>query len=484
MATGRTERLLRESGIPVLAVAQVTGTEEMLEGRVKTLHPAIHAGILARRDHPEDMTELGRLGFAPIDLVCCNLYPFANVVAGGGVEAEALAAIDIGGPTLLRAAAKNFASVLVVSSPGQYPEVLQGLRQGGPGSELRRRLAHDAFRLVSEYDRRIADYLAPGALEEGGCPTELSLSARLVAPLRYGENPHQSGGLYQTGYPPRALAQLHQVQGDPLSYINWLDLDAARALAYSLPVPAAVIVKHANPCGVALGSDPAKAFAAAYECDPRSAYGGIVALNCELDEEAAKSIAGHFLEVLVVPKLGRGAGDRLQTRPRLRVLEDPGGVHSRPERSEVEVRSVDGGLLAQTPDWGLDDEAAFQVTSGRQPTDREWSQLRLAWAVCRAVRSNAIVLCRDDRAMGIGAGQMSRVEAVELAVRRAGEQAQGSVLASDAFFPMADGLEVAAEAGVSAAIHPGGSKRDPEVIAAADRHGMALVATGRRHFRH
>lgn len=483
IATGGTERALVEAGFPVTPVSAVTGVEEMLGGRVKTLHPAIHAGILARRDNPEDMATLARLGYQPIDMVVVNLYPFAQVVGAGAPEAQAVEAIDIGGPTLLRAAAKNFGSVGVVSSPDQYEWVLSELDAGGLSSASRRRLAAEVFELVSAYDSLVAAYLGQGLpAGERAWPSHLTLSGQLRQALRYGENPHQPGALYQTGFRPTGLAGAALRQGGELSYTNWLDADAAWRLVQGLDGPAGVVVKHTNPCGVAVADTITQAFNLAYDCDPRSAYGGIVALNRPLDEDVAAALAQHFLELVVVPDVAPAAIERLAQRPRMRVLQvgeataDPGDV--------LEVRSVDGGLLVQVKDRPVDDEADFQVVSKRIPTEAEWQQLRLAWRIVRAVKSNAIVLCRENQAVGIGAGQMSRVEAVELAVSRAGDRVRGSVLASDAYFPMADGLEIAAGAGVSAAIHPGGSKRDAEVLAAADAAGMALVATGRRHFRH
>ncbi|MGH7643336.1 MAG: bifunctional phosphoribosylaminoimidazolecarboxamide formyltransferase/IMP cyclohydrolase [Candidatus Dormibacteria bacterium] len=483
IATGGTEQALRAAGLPVTPVATVTGVEEMLEGRVKTLHPAIHAGILARRDRPDDLATLARLGFQPIDLVVVNLYPFAKVVAGGAAAPTVLEAIDIGGPTLLRAAAKNFASVGVVSSPDQYQWVLAEMAAGGLSPDSRQRLAAAAFQLVSSYDALVADYLAQAAgPTQTGWPTHLALGGLLRQPLRYGENPHQPGALYQTGTQPSGLATAAQLQGGELSYTNWLDADAAWRLVRGLDGVAAVVVKHTNPCGAAVAPTAATAFQHAYDCDPRSAYGGIVALNSTLDEEVAGELAKHFLELVIAPAATPAALALLKGRTRLRVLtaslpdsENPG---------TLEVRSVDGGLLVQRPDPARDEDGEFQVVSQRQPTEVEWRQLHLAWRIVRAVKSNAIVLCRDDRAVGIGAGQMSRVEAVELAVSRAGDLAQGTVLASDAYFPMPDGLEIAARAGVTAAIHPGGSVRDPQVLAAAEAAGMALVATGRRHFRH
>ncbi|HEY6538657.1 MAG TPA: bifunctional phosphoribosylaminoimidazolecarboxamide formyltransferase/IMP cyclohydrolase [Candidatus Dormibacteraeota bacterium] len=478
IATGGTERFLREAGIAVTPIAAVTGVEEMLGGRVKTLHPAIHGGILARRDHPEDLAALAEMGYRPIDLVVVNLYPFAKVVAAPeSPETSVLEAIDIGGPTLLRAAAKNFASVGVVSSPTQYGKVLAELEGGGLSPATRRRLAAEVFQLVSAYDSLVATYLS-----QGDWPSRLAISGELRERLRYGENPHQQGALYQTGPTPTGLAAAVLHQGTELSYTNWLDADAAWRLVQGIEEVAAVVVKHTNPCGVAVAPTVAEALERAYDCDPRSAYGGVIALNRLLDEEVAAVLSRHFLELVVAPGATPGALLALRPRPRLRVLTVP--VPGNLGSGSLEVRSVDGGLLVQERDPASDEAPDLQVRSRRQPTVAEWRQLGLAWSIVRAVKSNAIVLCRDDQAVGIGAGQMSRVEAVELAVGRAAGRARGAVLASDAFFPMADGLEVAIRAGVTAAIHPGGSKRDGEVLSAADAAGLAVVATGRRHFRH
>jgi phosphoribosylaminoimidazolecarboxamide formyltransferase/IMP cyclohydrolase len=483
VATGGTERALREAGLPVISVASVTGLEELLEGRVKTLHPAIHAGILARRDRPRDMATLVRHGYQPIDLVVVNLYPFAQVVAGGAADGAALEAIDIGGPTILRAAAKNFASVGVVSSPSQYAQVLAELESGGLSLESRRRLAVEAFQLVSAYDALIAGYLSGSPdPSQDGWPSHLAMAGELRQSLRYGENPHQPGALYLVGPRPSGLAAAFQLQGSDLSYTNWLDADAAWRLVSGLEGTAAVVVKHTNPCGVARAATAAEAFQRAFACDPRSAYGGIVAINRALDAEVAAALSKHFLEVVVAPGIRAAAHAVLAKRPRMRVLDV--GHKSSAHTADLELRSVDGGLLVQLQDPPSDDESLFQVTSKRTPSKDELRQLRLAWRIVRAVKSNAIVLCKEDQAVGIGAGQMSRVEAVELAVSRAGARAKGSVLASDAFFPMPDGLEVAARAGVSAAIHPGGSRRDAEVLAVADASGMAVIVTGMRHFRH
>ncbi|MHB1575370.1 MAG: bifunctional phosphoribosylaminoimidazolecarboxamide formyltransferase/IMP cyclohydrolase [Candidatus Dormibacteria bacterium] len=482
VATGGTEQVLRAAGLAVTPLSELTGMAEMLDGRVKTLHPAIHAGILARRDDADHMAQLVERGFTPIDMVVVNLYPFSEVVAAGGTLEQAVEAIDIGGPTLLRAAAKNWRHVAAVSSCDQYQAVLTELEGGALTEAFLAQLAVDVFRLTSAYDALIAEHLgAQLGAASSAAPEHMAISGRLRSSLRYGENPHQRASLYTVGPAAWGLAGAEQLQGGELSYTNWLDADSAWRLVSRLPGPGAVVIKHTNPCGAAIGATQAAAFQSAYSCDPRSAYGGVVGINRPLDEETAAAIARHFLELVVAPAITAEGAARLAPRTKLRVLRVPEAPGPRTAR---EVRSVDGGVLVQDSDPGDDDPAQFQVVSQRQPTPAEWEQLRLAWLLVAGVKSNAIVLCREGMAVGIGAGQMSRVEAIQLAIDRAGDRASGSCLASDAFFPMADNLELAAEGGITAAIHPGGSIRDQEVVAVADREGMALVATGRRHFRH
>ena len=491
IATGGTHQVLTGAGLAVTPVATVTGVPEFLGGRVKTLHPAIHGGILSRRGHPEDEAEMRALGLAPIDLVCVNLYPFAATVAAGADAAAVIEAIDIGGPTLLRAAAKNHAHVAALSHPRQYPLVIEALAEGGelPPSLLRQ-LAAAAFAHTAAYDAAVAAVLsAPGPPQAGADPAEAwpgdwAVGGPRISGLRYGENPHQAGALYRLGPVAGGVAAAAQVQGPPLSFTNWLDSDAAFGAVREWPEPLAAVVKHTTPCGMAAGADLAAAIRAARDCDPRSAYGGIVGVNRPLDAPAARALAESFLHAVVAPGVTPDALPILAERPGLRVLVVPPPGPEAAAAAALDVRAVDGGLLVQTADRGLDDPQTWTIASRRRPTEAEWVALQLAWFAVRPVRSNAIVLVRDGAAVGIGAGQMSRVEAVELAVQRAGDRARGSVLASDAFFPMPDGLEVAVRAGVTAAIHPGGSKADAAVLAAADAAGVALVLTGRRHFRH
>ena len=485
ISSGGTAQVLDEAGVPVIPVEKVTGVPVLLDGRVKTLHPSIHAGILADRRNPAHLAQLAEQGIAPIDLVVCNLYPFEQTVAAqsrepldsaNAQEAEdaALENIDIGGPAMVRAAAKNWPSVAVVVEPRGYPEVIEELRAtGAVSAERRRALAHEAFGHTAAYDAAVADYLADGAAFG---PT-LTLPARKLVDLRYGENPHQAAAFYRTG-PPAGLAAAEQLHGKELSYNNLLDADAAWRLVEELEAPAAVIVKHSNPCGVAHAPTLAEAYARALACDETSAFGGIVALNAPCDGPTADHISAIFTEVVVAPQFTAEALEALTVKKSLRLLQVPECLPLEPD-----VRRVAGGLLVQAPDGPDRAESARPVTR-RLPSDAEWADLRLAWIVVKHVKSNAIALVKDGAAVGIGAGQMSRVEAVELAARRAGSTASGAALASDAFFPFRDGLDAAAAAGATSVIQPGGSVRDDEVIACADEHGIAMVLTGRRHFRH
>ncbi|MGH2538259.1 MAG: bifunctional phosphoribosylaminoimidazolecarboxamide formyltransferase/IMP cyclohydrolase [Candidatus Promineifilaceae bacterium] len=486
IASGGTAGALRAAGLEPLDVSAVTGAAEMLAGRVKTLHPAVHAGILARAT-AADSAELAAQGVAPIDLVVCNLYPFQATAARPGVSpAEAVEQIDIGGVALLRAGAKNFERVTAVCDPADYPAVLAELAEGGATRpEMRRRLAAKAFAHTRDYDMAIAGYLngqnQAEAAPEGALPARLELDLRLAQPLRYGENPHQAAGLYAAD-PAAGPLGGQLLQGKPLSYNNLLDLDAAWRAAESFSRPAVIIVKHLSPCGMALGERPAAAFPLALASDPVSAFGGVMAANrpLELDFCQALAAAELFVEAVVAPGFSPEAAEwfgRHKKNCRLLALAEPAPAG-------LELRSVRAGYLAQTPDQGDPAEAEWRVAGRREPSPAEWRALRFAWRAGQHVKSNAIVLAAGEATVGIGGGLPSRVDAVRLAAAKAGPRAQGAVLASDAFFPFADGVEAAAAAGVTAVVEPGGSVRDDEVIAAADRLGLALVFTGARHFRH
>ena len=480
IATGGTAKALTEAGVAVVQVSEVTGAPEMLDGRVKTLHPGVHAGILARRDNPDHMAQLEKHGFRPIDIVVVNLYPFAETVASGADADTVVENIDIGGPTMIRAAAKNSDAVAVVVSPSQYDAVLAEVRDHGDVTPAtRRRLAAEAFAHVAAYDTAVAAWLRD-ELPQEAMPASLTIGGDRLHELRYGENPHQRGALYDIPGAQGGVAHSRQLQGPALSFTNWLDTDAAWGLVTEFDEPAAAVIKHTNPCGFATGKDALDAYRRAYECDPRSAYGGIVALNRPLDLQTAEELAKTFLEVVICPQIADDAAQRLARKERLRVL-----VRERPScAAALDVRSIDGGLLVQTADRVGVDRAEMRVSTRRQPSDAEWSDMLIAWRVCRHVKSNAIVIVRDGMAIGVGAGQMSRVEAAELAVARAGERIEGAVAASDAFFPMPDGVETLGRAGVRAVIQPGGSKKDDDVVAAADSLDVAMVMAGERHFRH
>ncbi len=474
VSSGGTAAALAEAGVAVKKVADVTGAPEILGGRVKTLHPKIHGGILADRRKPEHLKELEEQGIGPIDLVVCNLYPFARTVAHPSVtEDDAVEQIDIGGPAMVRAAAKNFLSVAVVVDPGRYAAIIDELAANGDISEeTRRHLAREAFAHTACYDAAISSYFA----SKGDFPQSLLLAGEKVADLRYGENPHQSAAFYQTS--AAGLATAEQLHGKELSYNNLLDTDAAWKLVLDLDETAVAIIKHSNPCGVATAASPAEAYGLALACDRTSAFGGIVALNRRCDDATAQQIAQVFTEVVIAPGFEDAALDTLRQKKNLRLLQ-ASPIH----RPEFDVRRVSGGLLVQSPD-GRDAATEAEVVTETQPTEAQWRDLRFAWVVAKHVKSNAIVLASDGVAVGVGAGQMSRVESTELAARRAGDRAKDTACASDAFFPFRDGLDAAVAAGATAVIQPGGSVRDDEVIAAANEHGIPMVFTGRRHFRH
>jgi phosphoribosylaminoimidazolecarboxamide formyltransferase/IMP cyclohydrolase len=489
-STGGTQRALEQAGVPTRPVSDLTGFPVILGGRVKTLHPAIHAGILARRDVSADQDELAQHNLGLIDLVAVNLYPFAETVSQSGVTLEtAVEQIDIGGPTMLRAAAKNLAAVLPLCDPADYAAALDALRKpGGAEPAFRRRLAAKAFRHTAVYDALIAAYLSTG---EESWPDELPLGLRKVQELRYGENPQQGAAFYsmiQPAHRASGLVAARQLQGKELSYNNLLDADAAWAVVSGLDPAAVAIIKHTNPCGLAIAADPLTAYDLALAGDPVAAFGGIVAVNVPVDGALAAKLIDRFYEILLAPEFSPAALETLAARPSLRVLTLP-----RASAVDPTWRSVEGGMLIQEADRVDDAEVTEgRVVTRRAPSDEEWGALRFAWRAVRHVRSNAIVLAQAMAAppslaialVGMGAGQPSRVAAVELAAQRAGNRASGSALASDAFFPKPDGVEVAARAGVRAIVQPGGSQGDAEVIAVANAFDLAMVFTGTRHFLH
>jgi phosphoribosylaminoimidazolecarboxamide formyltransferase/IMP cyclohydrolase len=485
VSTGGTLRAVEAAGVPVLAVAEVTGSPEILDGRVKTLHPAIHGGLLARRDDPAHLASLAAHDIAPIDLVAVNLYPFAQTIAAPDVTlTDALEQIDIGGPTMIRAAAKNFPDVIVLTNPADYRPVLDALRTATVTLTDRRRLAARAFAHVAAYDAVVADYL-----RDDEFPIELAVAGDKVQDLRYGENPQQRAAAYRrrvAGVPrlPRlGVLDAVQLAGKELSFNNLLDADAAWSAATAFPEPTVAIVKHAIPCGLAGRDALAEAFSAALEGDPVSAFGGIVAANRQIDGETARQLAEVFFEVVIAPGFDDEARDALVRRKQLRLLDMP-APESDSGPPPWDLRLIGGGFLVQDADDAADDPAGWRVVTQAQPDAAAWNDLRFAWRAVRFVKSNAIVLARDRALVGVGSGQPNRLVSVRLATAAAGDRAQGAALASDAFFPFADGVEAALAAGVTAIIQPGGSVRDAEVIAAADAAGVSMVFTGIRHFRH
>lgn len=489
LSTGGTAKLLREAGLEVTEIGEYTGFPEMLDGRLKTLHPKVHGGILARRDDAAHMAQIEAAGIAPIDLVVVNLYPFAQTVAKPGCTLDqAIENIDIGGPTMVRAAAKNYRGVAVVTDPADYPRILEALRagEGALTEAMRFELAKKAFTHTARYDGAIANHLT--ALEPSGgrgeFPQRLQLAFDRVQALRYGENPHQPAAFYrEPDAPAGAIASYRQLQGKELSYNNLADADAAWECVKSLEGSACVIVKHANPCGVALGANAAEAYRKAFATDPVSSFGGIIAFNCPVDESAAQAVSQQFLELVIAPAFTPEALAAFSAKQNVRVLEVPLGAGA----AGYDFKRIGGGLLVQAFDRGRIDAAALKVVTRRAPSEAEVADLLFAWRVAKHVKSNAIVYCREGRTVGIGAGQMSRVDSARIAAfkaEQAGLAIAGSVVASDAFFPFRDGLDVLAQAGATAVIQPGGSVRDAEVIAAADEHGIAMVFTGLRHFRH
>ena len=481
ISTGGTARLLRESGIPVTDVSEVTGFPEMLDGRVKTMHPNVTGAILAMREKPAHMQALATHGIKPIDMVVVNLYAFEEVAARAGAGlAELIENIDIGGPTMIRSAAKNYQDVAVVVSPEDYAGIVAEIEAGGGLSmETKWRLARKAFRTTADYDRAISARLgqdAPVPDDAGPLPAVLDLDAAKIMDLRYGENPHQSAALY--GTPGAGIAGAAQLQGKELSYNNLVDLDAAWQLVNEFNSPVAAIIKHTNPCGCAAQSTLAASYRKALECDPVSAFGGVVGFNRTVDEETARECAKTFLEAIAAPEYTPEGLAVLGAKKNLRVMKVAAGGHW------LVVKTISGGFLAQTPDTAAFDRVSTQVKTVRTPSDAEWAALEFAWKVAKHVKSNAIVFARAGQTVGVGAGQMSRVDSVRIAAMKAVLPLAGTVVGSDAFFPFPDGVEEAAHHGATAVIQPGGSIRDAEVIAAADRLGLAMVFTGVRHFRH
>lgn len=478
ISTGGTKKALFETGVEAKGIAELTGFPEILDGRVKTLHPAIHGGILARRGVKSHMEQLAQSGIQTIDLVAVNLYPFIQTVSNGASLEKALENIDIGGPTLIRAAAKNFPDVIVVVDPADYHPVLEQLRRGGVGFETRKKLAQKAFQHVAVYDTAIAHYLEEG--EKGFVP-ELTIALRKIYDLRYGENPHQQAAFYVEELGERAgIASARQLGGKELSFNNIMDADAAWSVVSEFTQPAIAIIKHTNPCGLACHQELAEAYRRAYAAEPTSAFGGIVASNCPLGIEVAKEIGGTFYEIVIAPEFTEEALAVLRDKKGLRLLAM--GYVAAKVAPRWELRSVGGGFLLQTQD--LTAEEGWRTVSQREPTPDELRDIDFAWKAVKHVKSNAIVLAKDSMLLGVGSGQPSRVDSVAIALNKAGEQARRAVMASDAFFPFPDGVELAAKAGVAAIIQPGGSVRDEEVIAVANGNNMAMVFTGVRHFKH
>jgi phosphoribosylaminoimidazolecarboxamide formyltransferase/IMP cyclohydrolase len=488
LSTGGSAKALRDAGLPVTDVSAHTGFPEIMDGRVKTLVPQLHGGILARRDVPEHVAQMAEHHIAPIDMVVSNLYPFEATVARGASVEDCVENIDIGGPALTRAAAKNHDFVVILTDPAQYPDVIAALATGGTDLALRRRLAGAAYARTAAYDAAIAAWFAR---QDGGTPDRVTLSGALRQTLRYGENPHQTAAFYVTGTRP-GVATARQIQGKELSYNNLNDTDAAFETVAAFDPPTVVIVKHANPCGVASADSLSAAWDAALRCDPVSAFGGIIAVNRTLDAATAEQIARIFSEVIIAPDATPEAQAALARKKNLRLLLTgglPDAAHPEPA-----FRSIAGGFLLQSGDAGRVRPGDLKVVTRRAPTEAELADLIFAFRVCKHVKSNAIIYARNQATVGIGAGQMSRVDSARIAAWKAGEAARaaglaqsltvGSVVASDAFYPFADGLQASIDAGITASIQPGGSLRDPEVIAAADAAGIAMVFTGMRHFRH
>jgi phosphoribosylaminoimidazolecarboxamide formyltransferase/IMP cyclohydrolase len=491
VSTGGTRTALTAAGLPVTDVAEYTGFPEMMDGRLKTLHPKVHGGLLGRPDKPDDVAAMQAHGILPFELVVVNLYPFAETVAKPGVTvADAIEQIDIGGPSMVRSAAKNHAHVGIVTHPNQYERVLSELGRGPLTAEFRRQLAAAAFQLTAGYDRMIADYFASLThATNDPFPESLSLHFQRRSTLRYGENPHQRAAFYVEPHPsPASLAAAEVLHGKELSYNNLLDLDAAMQIAREFRQPAAVVIKHNNPCGCAVAEDLADAYIKADGGDPVSAFGSILGFNRPVDTDTADQLCvpGRFIEAIIAPDYTPEAFEMLTTMPKwktnVRLLRCAALLDPRPVGQEF--RRITGGLLVQDRDEDEDPRAEWKVVTARRPTPEEYADLEFAWLVCKHVKSNAVLFAKQGQVVGVGAGQMSRLDSAYIAAHKAGQRSQGGVCASDAFFPFRDGIDQIHQAGVTAVIQPGGSKRDEEVVAACDEFGMAMIFTGRRHFRH
>jgi phosphoribosylaminoimidazolecarboxamide formyltransferase/IMP cyclohydrolase len=493
LSTGGTRKFLEQAGIPVIDVTTYTGFPEIMDGRVKTLHPKVHGAILGRPTLASDAVAIETHGIIPFQVVVVNLYPFQQTVAKPDVEfEEAVENIDIGGPSMVRSAAKNHAHVAIVTQPSQYEEVLLKVRNGSLDENFRRQLAAAAFEMTATYDRAISDYMANVVAKESGTTaafgSRLTLTYRLQQELRYGENPHQRAAFYVEDHPASSsLASARQMNGKELSYNNLLDLDAAKAIVSDFSQPASCVIKHNNPCGCAVGDSLADAFEKAYEGDPVSAFGSIIGLNRVVDVATAERMCepGRFIEAIIAPGYDEAAVTMLTTKPKwksnVRLMQVE---FSDADRGAPEYRRVSGGLLVQDRDDLPQSDSGWRVVTSRQPDPQELLDLKFAWSVCRHVKSNAIVFAKNGMLLGAGAGQMSRLDSSMIAAYKAGDRSQGAVVASDAFFPFRDGIDAAAKAGIKAAIQPGGSRNDDEVIAACNEHGIAMIFTGVRHFRH
>ena len=482
ISSGGTAQTLKDAGLPVTKVSDYTGSPEILGGRVKTLHPRIHGGILARRDIPQHLTDLENNQIRPIDLVVVNLYPFEETIAKPGVTlSEAVEQIDIGGPAMLRAASKNFAHLTVLCDPAQYEEYLQELRQNNNSAslEFRQKCALKGFSHTASYDQAIAAYLSQQS--QDSLPQEYNLSGQQLQSLRYGENPHQAAAWYQSGTTPTGWAAATKLQGKELSYNNLVDLEAARQIiAEFTDTPAATVIKHTNPCGVAVGTTLVEAYQKAFNADSVSAFGGIVALNRPIDAATANELTKTFLECVVAPGCEPEAQEILAAKSKLRILT----LADLSSGFQDTVKAIAGGFLVQAADDAKADTSKWQVVTERQPTPDELAELLFAWKVCKHVKSNAIVITSDRTTLGVGAGQMNRVGSVKIALEQAGAKAQGAILASDGFFPFDDSVKTAAAAGITAIVQPGGSLRDQDSIKAANELGLVMVLTGIRHFLH